>query len=61
LFIITLPIASIAWTFTREELFREIRDYCEAERKTYRPIGHLAAFDSICGKSASKLPLTRQP
>jgi hypothetical protein len=38
LFIIALPIASIAWTFTHEDLFREFRDYCDAESKTCRRI-----------------------
>jgi hypothetical protein len=28
LFILAIPIASIAWTVTHEEVFREPRDYC---------------------------------
>ncbi len=28
LFIIAIPIACIAWTVTKEEVFREPRDYC---------------------------------
>lgn len=28
LFVLALPIASIAWTVTHEEVFREFRDYC---------------------------------
>lgn len=28
LFVLALPIASIAWTVTHEEVFREPRDYC---------------------------------
>jgi hypothetical protein len=28
LFILALPIASIAWTVTHEEVFREPREYC---------------------------------
>jgi len=28
LFILAIPIASIAWTVTHEEIFREPRDYC---------------------------------
>lgn len=28
LFVLALPIACIAWTFTHEEVFREARDYC---------------------------------
>lgn len=37
LFILAIPIASIAWTVTHEEVFKEIRDYCTKnshERKT---------------------------
>jgi hypothetical protein len=29
LFILALPIACIAWTVTREEVFREPREFCE--------------------------------
>ena len=28
LFVLALPIASVAWTVTHEEIFREPRDYC---------------------------------
>jgi hypothetical protein len=28
LFILAIPIACIAWTFTHEEIFSEIHDYC---------------------------------
>ena len=28
LFVLAIPIASVAWTVTHEEVFREIRDYC---------------------------------
>lgn len=28
LLILALPVAAIAWTFTHEELFRELHDYC---------------------------------
>jgi hypothetical protein len=28
LFVLALPVASIAWTVTHEEVFREPRDYC---------------------------------
>ncbi len=27
-FVIAIPVASIAWTVTHEEIFREIREYC---------------------------------
>ena len=38
LFIIAIPIASIAWTITHEEVLRELRDYCVAESKTCKRI-----------------------
>ena len=38
LFIIAIPIASIAWTITHEEVVREFRDYCLAESHTCRRI-----------------------
>ena len=38
LFIIALPIASLAWTITHEEVVREFRDFCLAESKTRRRI-----------------------
>jgi hypothetical protein len=28
LFLLALPVASVAWTVTHEEIFREPRDYC---------------------------------
>ena len=31
LFVLPIPIASIAWTVTHEEVFREPRDWCAAE------------------------------
>ena len=33
LFILAVPIASIAWTVTHEELFREPREYCSGRAK----------------------------
>jgi hypothetical protein len=38
LFIIALPIASVAWTITHEEVVREFRDYCLSESKTCRRV-----------------------
>src|ERR1700730_9549773 len=38
LFIIALPIASIAWTITQEELFREFREHCFVKSQTCRRI-----------------------
>src|SRR5665213_2470871 len=34
LLVLPIPIASIAWTFTHEELFREPRDWCTAKSKS---------------------------
>jgi hypothetical protein len=36
LFILAMPIASIAWTVTHEELFREPREWCVAKSKSCR-------------------------
>ena len=44
LFILALPIASIAWTVTHEEVAREFRDYCIAESKTCRRISERKFF-----------------
>jgi uncharacterized membrane protein len=34
LFILAIPIASVAWTVTHEEIFREPRDWCTQKSKT---------------------------
>jgi hypothetical protein len=34
LFIIALPIASISWTITHEEVLREFREFCVEQSKT---------------------------
>jgi hypothetical protein len=36
LFVLAFPIASIAWTVTREELFREPREFCASRSQTCR-------------------------
>src|ERR1039457_5142119 len=36
LFVLPIPIASIAWTVSHEALFREPRDWCAAKSKSYR-------------------------
>jgi hypothetical protein len=36
LFVLALPIASIAWTVTHEEVFRETRDWCAARSRDCR-------------------------
>jgi hypothetical protein len=38
LFVLALPIASVAWTFTHEEIFREPREYCAARSQICRRI-----------------------
>ncbi|HEY4978608.1 MAG TPA: hypothetical protein VII25_05530 [Candidatus Acidoferrum sp.] len=38
LFILAIPIASIAWTMTHEEVVREFHDYCASHSKTCRRI-----------------------
>jgi hypothetical protein len=38
LFIIAIPIASVAWTITHEEVVREFRDFCLRESHTCRRI-----------------------
>ena len=44
LFIIAIPIASIAWTVTHEEVVREFREYCVRESKTCRLISERKFF-----------------
>jgi hypothetical protein len=36
LFLLAIPVASIAWTITHEEIFRESREYCELRSKNCR-------------------------
>ena len=36
LLILPIPIASISWTVTHEELFREMRDYCTSRSRACR-------------------------
>jgi len=36
LFVLPIPIASITWTVTHEEVFREPRDWCAARSKSCR-------------------------
>ena len=38
LFVLAIPIASVAWTITHEEVVREFRDYCITESKTCRRV-----------------------
>lgn len=34
LFVLAIPVASVAWTVTHEEIFREPREYCEERSRT---------------------------
>jgi hypothetical protein len=36
LFVLALPVATIAWTVTHEEIFREAREFCEARSTSCR-------------------------
>lgn len=36
LFLLAIPVASIAWTVTHEEIFREPRDYCLRQSESNR-------------------------
>jgi hypothetical protein len=38
LFLLALPIASVAWTVTHEEVFREPRDWCKQRCETGRTV-----------------------
>jgi hypothetical protein len=36
LFVLAIPVASLAWTVTHEEIFREPREYCEEQSQSAR-------------------------
>ncbi|MBC7565652.1 MAG: hypothetical protein H7223_01645 [Pedobacter sp.] len=38
IFILALPVACIAWTITKEEIFREPRDYCVEKSRNSKSI-----------------------
>lgn len=38
LFVLAIPVASIAWTVTHEEVFREPREYCQGRCKDARSV-----------------------
>jgi hypothetical protein len=44
LFVLAIPIASIAWTVTHEEVFREPHDWCVAKSKSSRHLLARKAF-----------------
>ena|SRR5579864_5393373 len=38
LFLLAIPVASVAWTVTHEELFREPREYCDCHCQSARTL-----------------------
>lgn len=44
LFVLAVPIACVAWTFTHEEVFRELREYCSSRSKECRRLVQRKAF-----------------
>ncbi|MGC2694606.1 MAG: hypothetical protein WA738_02335 [Candidatus Angelobacter sp.] len=49
LFLLAIPIASIAWTVTHEEIFREPREYCARQSDSHRRfIGRKFYYVFIC-------------
>ncbi len=44
LLVLALPVASIAWTVTHEEVFRELREYCEGRVERARSLGERKFF-----------------
>ena len=47
LVLLPIPIASITWTVTHEELFREPRDWCSAKSKSSRRL-FVRKFFYVC-------------
>ncbi len=43
LFVLSIPIACVAWTVTHEEVLREPREYCQ-RRSKYAPNGYVRKF-----------------
>ncbi len=44
LFVLAIPIASVSWTITHEEVFRETRQYCEERSRKCRTLLARKAF-----------------
>jgi len=44
LFVLAVPVAWAAWTVTREEVFREAREYCATRSKDCRRLLHRKFF-----------------
>lgn len=38
LFFLAIPIACVSWTVTKEEVFRELREYCVGKSKTSKTL-----------------------
>ena len=38
LFLLAIPVASVSWTVTQEEIFREVREYCGAQSKNCKRV-----------------------
>lgn len=38
LLVLAIPISSVAWTVTHEEVFRELRDYCKGRSESCRTL-----------------------
>ena len=44
LFVLAIPIACVAWTFTHEELFHEPREYCKGQSQRARHLSKRKFF-----------------
>lgn len=44
LLVLAVPVAWAAWTVTREEVFREAREFCEGRSRTCRRLVHRKFF-----------------
>lgn len=44
LFLLAIPIACVAWTFTHEEVFREVHEYCVDKSKSCKTIAQRKFF-----------------
>ncbi len=44
LFVLAIPVASVAWTVTHEEVFREFHDYCKRRSEQARSIAERKFF-----------------
>jgi hypothetical protein len=44
LFVLALPVATVSWTVTHEEIFREAREFCATRSKSCRRLVHRKFF-----------------